>query len=48
MLLLADDETKSFDVGDVVRFSDGDVHGLENKSADIFVYLSVTSPPINF
>jgi hypothetical protein len=31
-----------------VRFADGDVHGLENSRSGEFVYLSVTSPPINF
>ncbi len=47
-LLLADDETKEFHAGDVVRFADGDVHGLLNNSRNKFIYLSVTSPPINF
>lgn len=47
-LLLADDEEKLFEAGDVVRFADGDVHGLENCSDGEFVYISVTSPPINF
>jgi mannose-6-phosphate isomerase-like protein (cupin superfamily) len=30
------------------RFAEGDVHGLENTGSVEFVYLSVTSPPINF
>lgn len=47
-LLLADDETMDFSVGDVVRFADGNVHGLFNNSDAEFVYISVTSPPINF
>ncbi len=47
-LLLANDETKEFHAGDVVRFADQDVHGLLNNSTKEFVYLSVTSPPINF
>ena len=47
-LLLGDGERRPFRVGDVVRFEDGDVHGLENKSAEPFVYLAVTSPPIAF
>jgi quercetin dioxygenase-like cupin family protein len=47
-LLLADEATTSFAEGDVVRFADGDVHGLENACAEEFVYLSVTSPPLNF
>ena len=47
-LLLADDEEKQFTAGDVVRFADKDVHGLLNDSDGEFVYISVTSPPINF
>ena len=47
-LLLAKDETKDFSPGDMVRFADGDTHGLFYHSADEFVYVSVTSPPINF
>ena len=47
-LLLSDDKTKVFCAGDVVRFADGDVHGLLNISPTEFVYISVTSPPINF
>jgi quercetin dioxygenase-like cupin family protein len=34
--------------GDVVRFEDGDLHGLENIGSADFEYLSVTSPPVNF
>ncbi len=47
-LLLADGATKEFSAGDVVRFADGDTHGIANDSDEEFVYLSVTSPPINF
>jgi quercetin dioxygenase-like cupin family protein len=47
-LLLADDEETEFKEGDVVRFADGDVHGLRNDSDSEFVYISVTSPPIHF
>lgn len=47
-LLLAKGKTKEFHAGDVVRFADGDVHGLYNSSISEFVYISVTSPPINF
>lgn len=47
-LMLADDETKDFSMGDVVRFADKDVHGLLNDGGTEFVYLSVTAPPINF
>ena len=47
-LLLADDKEMPFNVGDVVRFADNDVHGLKNNGESEFVYISVTSPPINF
>ncbi len=47
-LLLADEKEMEFIAGDVVRFADGDVHGLRNDSDEEFVYVSVTSPPINF
>jgi len=47
-LLLADDEVKEFRAGDVVRFAEKDVHGLQNDGDTEFVYLSVTAPPINF
>ncbi len=47
-LLLADDQTKEFKAGDVVRFADKDVHGLLNDGGGEFVYISVTSPPIDF
>ncbi|MFZ2537609.1 MAG: cupin domain-containing protein [Oscillospiraceae bacterium] len=47
-LLLADDKEQEFNIGDVVRFVDGDIHGLLNDSNEEFVYVSITSPPINF
>lgn len=47
-LLLADDKEQSFTAGDVVRFETGDIHGLYNDSDEEFVYISVTSPPIDF
>ena len=48
VLLLADGAEKRFLAGDVVRFADGDVHGLRNDGEDVFVYVSVTTPPIHF
>jgi len=48
VLLLADGAEKDMTKGDVVRFADGDVHGLRNDSPEPFEYISVTSPPINF
>jgi mannose-6-phosphate isomerase-like protein (cupin superfamily) len=47
-LLLDGHRTMPFEEGDVVRFADGDVHGFKNTGSVAFVYLSVTSPPINF
>jgi quercetin dioxygenase-like cupin family protein len=48
MLLLRDSTTAPFAEGDVVRFAEGDVHGFKNTGPIEFVYLSVTSPPIDF
>lgn len=48
ILLLGAATTVPFVEGDVVRFAEGDVHGFENTGVAEFVYLSVTSPPINF
>ena len=47
-LLLADERRHAFAAGEVVRFADGETHGFENTGAEAFVYLAVTSPPINF
>jgi len=47
-LLLANGERRTMCAGEVVRFADGDVHGVENNGTLPFEYLSVTSPPINF
>ena len=47
-LLLAEESERAFEAGDVVRFADGDVHGLLNSGSEEFVYLSVTAPPIDF
>lgn len=47
-ILIANNEEKEFAAGDVVRFEKDEIHGLLNDSDDEFVYISVTSPPINF
>ncbi|MCC9598455.1 MULTISPECIES: cupin domain-containing protein [unclassified Rubrivivax] len=47
-LLLADGATAAFVAGQVARFADGELHGLHNTGAEPFVYLSVTSPPLDF
>ena len=48
LLLLAANATAAYADGDIARFVEGDVHGFENTGSGDFVYLSVTSPPINF
>jgi mannose-6-phosphate isomerase-like protein (cupin superfamily) len=47
-LLLANNTTEIFNAGDVARFADGDTHGVHNTGVEPFIYISVTSPPINF
>jgi len=47
-LLLDGDKTMEFKEGDVVRFADGDIHGMTNDMEEDFIYLSVTAPPVNF
>ncbi len=47
-LLLADDKKRVVTAGEVVRFEDGEVHGFDNNGTEPFVYVAVTSPPINF
>jgi len=47
-LLLEGGRVLPFTQGDVVRFEDGELHGLENSGSSEFEYLSVTSPPANF
>jgi quercetin dioxygenase-like cupin family protein len=48
LLLLEGERTEQFAAGDVVRFEDGDLHGFRNSGGVPFIYLSVTSPPVNF
>ena len=47
-ILLADEATLEFAEGDVVRFEDGESHGLHNTGPAPFEYLSVTAPPLDF
>lgn len=47
-LLLANNSEKEFNAGDVVRFVENEIHGLLNDGDEEFVYISVTTPPINF
>jgi mannose-6-phosphate isomerase-like protein (cupin superfamily) len=48
VLLIGGNATVPFAEGDIARFAEGDVHGFENTGFVEFVYLSVTSPPVNF
>jgi mannose-6-phosphate isomerase-like protein (cupin superfamily) len=48
ILLLADDATLPFAEGTVVRFVEGEIHGLHNAGPEPFEYFSVTAPPIDF
>ena len=47
-LLLEDNKEKDFKVGDIVRFTDKEIHGLYNNGDVEFIYISVTAPPIDF
>jgi quercetin dioxygenase-like cupin family protein len=47
-LLLDQQRTEPFAAGDVVRFGDGDLHGLHNTGDTPFIYIAVTSPPLDF
>ncbi len=47
-LLLDGGRIEPIAAGDVVRFEDGELHGLRNTSDRPFIYLAVTSPPVNF
>lgn len=48
MLLLANNEERELVAGDVVRFPENTVHGIRNTGTDEFIYISVTTPPIDF
>lgn len=47
-LLLAGNTTAAFVEGDVAGCAPGDVHGFRNTGASAFIYLAVTSPPLDF
>jgi quercetin dioxygenase-like cupin family protein len=47
-LLLGENKKLAFGAGDVARFSEGEIHGFQNTGTVDFVYISVTSPPVNF
>jgi quercetin dioxygenase-like cupin family protein len=47
-LLLAGEATLPFGEGAVVRFVEGEIHGLHNAGPETFEYLAVTAPPLDF
>jgi mannose-6-phosphate isomerase-like protein (cupin superfamily) len=47
-LLLAGNETRSIGAGQVVRTPAGEFHGLRNAGTGPFVYLAITTPPVDF
>src|SRR5574344_673680 len=47
-LLLENNMERPFAAGDVVRFPENAVHGIKNTGTDEFIYLSVTTPPVDF
>lgn len=47
-LLMNAEETMPIKAGDVVRTPPGVVHGVKNTGDDVFIYLSVTTPPEDF
>lgn len=47
-LLLDHGESRLVRSGEVVRFEKGEVHGVDVAGPGDFVYLAVTSPPLDF
>lgn len=48
LLLLDGRTTVAFELGHVVRFADGDIHGFQNDGPSPFTYIAITAPPIDF
>ena len=47
-LLLEGNQQTALKEGDVVRTAPGETHGFFNNSDRPFIYISVTTPPVNF
>ena len=47
-LLLEGSESRPLRAGEVVRTPAGEIHGLHNTGAEPFVYLAITTPPVDF
>lgn len=48
VLLLGEGQSRSVQAGEIVRTPAGAVHGLHNTGSQPFVYLAVTTPPVDF
>jgi mannose-6-phosphate isomerase-like protein (cupin superfamily) len=48
LLLVAEDRSRPIGAGDVVRTPPGAVHGIHNTGSVPFVYIAVTTPPVDF
>jgi len=48
LLLLAGNRSRPIGAGDVVRTPPGAVHGIHNIGTAPFVYIAVTTPPVDF
>lgn len=48
LVLLNDMQAFSIQAGDVVRFDADEIHGLQNTGGEMFTYITVTSPPLDF
>ena len=47
-LLLGDGQSRPVKAGEIVRTPAGEIHGVHNSGSEPFVYLSITTPPIDF
>ncbi len=47
-LLLEDGQSRPVKAGEIVRTPAGEIHGVHNSGCEPFVYLSITTPPIDF
>jgi mannose-6-phosphate isomerase-like protein (cupin superfamily) len=47
-LLLADDRSRPVEASEVARTLAGETHGLRNSGSEPFVYVAITTPPVDF
>ena len=45
---VVEDKEVPFEAGDVVRFAEKEIHGLRNMGPEIFEYICISTPPMNF